>query len=277
MDTFNTVLQIFSNLCIVFITIYSAVLQFWHKSVRFLGYKHTIKMTGGNFLTLHLHNVSLSPISIEQIYLILENKTKVLINEYEVPLLVEGRRSFQVLMEPISNNIFDFTLLQNENKIVFIKLTEGNSIGVFSKTGWKGRLKFWLKNYRFLRNLKKNPRIELNNIESLGVLRIKYGDIILSENVEFILIVKTDRFNRTIFINESGIMSEECLIGGQLINGITPGSYEDVHEQLTLAFKEQQIQFELYYAKDVCEVNISNFFGGTLKGKSLEKWLGNRV
>ena len=59
LNNINVILQIISNICIVGITLYTAFLQFWHKSIKFLSYTYSISKFHGETATLQLRNESL--------------------------------------------------------------------------------------------------------------------------------------------------------------------------------------------------------------------------
>ena len=60
LNNINIILQIISNICIVGITLYTAFLQFWHKSVKYLGYSYNTNRFYGDKATLQLKNQALS-------------------------------------------------------------------------------------------------------------------------------------------------------------------------------------------------------------------------
>lgn len=265
LNNINIVLQIITNICIVCITLYTTFLQFWSASIRVLSVEYKRQKFLGEYFILQLYNTSLSSISIREVYLIFNNEKKLLIKKYDIPLLVESRRSFQVEMDPVSNCLIDPKLLVDKNWLVFIKLVDGNSICTFSTSGLKGRIKFWIKNYKFLKNLKRNPRNVIDGLDSIERYRICYGDIILRDNVRFVLIIKSGEDEQTVFITKSGSMSERCFSDEKWKRGVGVGTYQEVKERLTEAFKgefkEEVVEFELYKVEDICSLHVSNFLG----------------
>lgn len=204
-----------------------------------------------------------------------------LIKKYDVPLLVESRRSFQVEMDPVSHCLIDPKLLVDKNWLVFIKLVDGNSICAFSTSGLKGRIQFLIKNYNFLKNLKRNPRNIIDSLDSIEWYRICYGDIVLRDVVKFILLIKLEDCERTVFITKSGSMSERCFSDEKWKRGGGVGTYQEVKERLTEAFKgefkEEVVGFELYKVEDICSLHVSNFLGGNLDYEVLKKWSENEA
>lgn len=263
LNDINIVLQIITNICIVCITLYTTFLQFWSASIRVLSVEYKRQAFFGEYFILQLYNTSLSSISIREVYLIFNNEKKLLIKKYEVPLLVESRRSFQIEMEPASNCLIDSEILLDKNCLIFIKLVDGNSICTFTTSGLKGRIKFWIKNYKLLKNLKRNPRNIIDSLESIVQYRICYGDIILRDNVKFVLIIKSGKDEQTVFITKSGSMSERCFSDEKWKRGVGAGTYQEVKERLTEAFKgefkEEVVEFELYKIEDICSLHVSNF------------------
>ena len=281
LNNISTILQNFINLLTGIVTLYATFLQFCSASVRVLLIKYKRKKFFGEYFILELYNTSLSSISIREVYLIFNNEKKLLIKKYDVPLLVESRRSFQVEMAPVSNCLIDPKLLVDKNWLVFIKLVNGNSICMFSTSGLKGRIKFWIKNYKFLKNLKRNPRNVIDGLDSIERYRICYGDIILRDNVRFVLIIKSGEDEQTVFITKSGSMSERCFSDEKWKRGVGVGTYQEVKERLTEAFKgefkEEVVEFELYKVEDICSLHVSNFLGDNLDYEVLKKWSENKA
>ena len=280
LNNINTVLQIFINLLIGFITLYTTFLQLCSASIRVLLVEYKRKKFFGEYFILQLYNTSLSSISIREVYLIFNNEKKLLIKKYDVPLLVESRRSFQVEMDPVSNCLIDSKLLVYKNCLVFIKLVDGNSICTFSTSGLKGRIKFWIKNHKFLKNLKRNPRNVIDSLDSIEWYRICYRDIILRDNVKFVLIIKSEEDEQAVFITKSGSMNARCFSDEKWKNGIGSGTNQEIKERLTEAFKEEfkegVVEFDLYKVEDVCSLHASNLLGHNLDYKVLKKWFENK-
>lgn len=281
LNDINIVLQIITNICILCITIYTTFLQLGSASIRGLFVQYKRQQFLGEYFILQLYNTSLSSISIREVYLIFNNEKKLLIKKYDVPLLVESRRSFQIEMDPVSNCLIDYKVLLNENYLVFIKLVDGNSICTFSTSGLKGRIKFWGQNYKFLQNLKRNPRNVIDRLDSIEWYKICYGDVILRDIVNFILLIKSEGSVQTVFITKSGSMSERCFSDGKWERGVGTDTYQEIKERLTEAFKaefkEEVVEFELYKVEDVCNLHTSNLLGDNLNYEVLKKWFENKA
>lgn len=279
LNNINVVLQIITNISILCITIYTTFLQFWSASIRVLLVEYNRQKFCGEYFILQLYNTSLSSISIREVYLIFNNEKKLLIKKYKVPLLVESRRSFQIEMDPVSNCLIDSKLLLDKKYLVFIKLVDGSSICTLSTAGLKGRIKFWIKNYKFLKNLKRNPRNVIDSLDSIDWYKIHYGDIVLRDIINFILLIKFEEYERTVFITKSGSMSERCFSDEKWKRGIGTGTYQEVKERLTKAFNEEykeSVEFELYNIEDVCTFCTSNLLNYNLNYEVLKKWSENK-
>ena len=255
LNNINVILQIISNICIVGITLYTAFLQFWHKSVKYLGYSYNTNRFYGDKATLQLKNQALSSISIKEIYLIFEDNSKFLFKEYEVPLLIEGRRSFQIEMQAISNSLPKLRKFTCEGKCIFVTFTDGNSISLISKCGWKSYISFWVKNYRLFRLLKKSPSITINKLGRIRTKRIEFNGKCLSEDVKYVLLIKDGSSVKTIFIDDSGFMSEPCFLSGQWCNALGTGDYNEIRNIIEQGFNGQEVEYELYNVKDVAKVS----------------------
>lgn len=280
LNDINIVLQIITNICIVCITLYTTFLQLWSASIRGILVEYKRQKFFGEYFILQLYNTSLSSISIREIYLIFNNKKKLLVKQYDVPFLVESRRSFQIEMDPVSNCLVDSKLLIDKNYMVFIELVDGNSICTFSTLELKGRIKFWIKNHKFLKNLKRNPRNVIESLDSIEWYKICYGDIVLRDVVNFILLIKSQESEQIVFITKSGVMSQRCFSDEKWKNGIGSGTYQEIKERLTEAFKEELkegvVEFDLYKVEDVSSLHVSNLLGHNLDYEMLKKWFENK-
>lgn len=281
LNDINIVLQIITNICILCITTYTTFLQLGSASIRVLLVQYKRQKFWGEHFILQLYNTSLSSISIREVYMIFNNEKKLLIKKYDVPLLVESRRSFQIEMDPVSNCLIDSKVLLNKNCLVFIKLVDGNSICTFSTSGLKGRIMFWVKIYKFLKNLKRNPRNIIDSLYSIEWYKICYGNAILRDIVNFILFIKWEESEQTVFITKSGSMSERCFSDKKWERGVGTGTYQEIKDRLSEAFKEEYkedvVEFELYKVEDVCNFQISNPLGHNLDYEVLRKWSENKV
>lgn len=281
LNDINIVLQVITNICILCITIYTTFLQLGSASIRVLLVQYKRQQFLGEYFILQLYNTSLSSISIREVYLIFNNEKKLLIKKYDVPLLVESRRSFQIEMDPVSNCLIDYKVLLNKNCLVFIKLVDGNSICIFSTSGLKGRIKFWGQNYKFLKNLKRNPRNIIDSLDSIEWYKICYGNAVLRDIVNFILFIKWEESEQTVFITKSGSMSERCFSDKKWERDVGNGTFQEIKERLSEAFKEKfkenVVEFELYKVEDVCNLHTSNLLGHNLNYEVLKKWFENKV
>lgn len=257
LNNINVILQIFSNICIVCITLYTAYLQFWSKSIKVLGYSYHSTMFYGESATLQLRNESLSPLSIQCIYMVFDKHRKILFKEYDEPFLVEGRHSFQVRMDPVSESIPELSSMFYQNRLLIIQFTDGNSISLFSRKGWKNKISLWYNNYKFIGRLKKSLTYELTKLMTINTVRKKFQDKCLSSSVRFILIVKKESDIKTIFINNNGHMSEACFFDGMWINGLGEGSYSEIKAKIDEGFKGQDLEYRLYKVEEVIEVEQS--------------------
>ena len=253
LNDMNVILQIFSNICIVTITLYTAFLQFWHQSIKFLSYTYSMSQFYGETATLQLRNESLAPVSIVAIYMIFNNEKKLLFKEYKPPLLVEGRHSFQVEMEAISQFIPELSEVPLKNRCLFVRFTDGNSISLFCRNGWKEKIALWYKNLKFFRQLKRSSRDELNKLSTINTDRKRYKGTCVSDSVRFVLLIHEQSHIRTVFINDRGFMSEVCFPNGMWINGVGEGSYEQIKARIDKGFEDMKIKYELYKIEDVMD------------------------
>jgi len=264
--------EIFINILIGLVTIYTTFLQFCSASIRVLLIRYNKSNFFGERFILRLYNTSLSSINVEAVYLIFDSKKKLLVKEYEIPLLVEARRSFQIEIEPISNYLSNSDVRLDERCLVFIKLSDGNSISTFSTSGLKGRVEVWIKNYKFLRRLKKDPRNVLDSLDSIEWYRICYGDIVLRDTVRFVLLIRMEGDEHTIFITKHGMTSENWFSDKKWKSCIETATYEEVKERLKKEFEGESVEFELYNVEDVSKLELSNLLEYNLNWEVLKKW-----
>lgn len=257
LNNINVILQIFSNICIVCITLYTAYLQFWSKSIKVLGYSYHSTMFYGDSAILQLRNESLSPVSIKCIYMVFYNQQKILFKKYEEPFLVEGRHCFRVEMDPISESVPELVEVPYEERSLIIQFADGNSISLFSRKGWKCKIALWYKNYKFIKSLKKNLQYELHKLRTINIIRRKFEGKCLSSSVRFVLVIKQESVIRTIFINKHGHMSDACFFNGMWINGLGTGSYSEIKEKIDKGFKGLDMEYRLYKVEEVIEVEQS--------------------
>ena len=227
----NIVLQIFSNICIVGITLYTAYLQFWCKSIKVLSCSSSKSRFYGDTITLYLKNKSLSPVSIVRIYLVFDNKSHILFKEFETPLLVHGRCSFQVEMEGIPKSISEFKEVPYDQRFLVIEFTDDYCVSAFGRKKWNDI------NYTLF---------DFYKTRKIYIKRIKFKDKYLSENVKYALYIKSDSTTKTIFIDKEGYMSEVCFDSGKWCNGVGKGNYNEIKSRIDEAFKGKDISYELY-------------------------------
>ncbi len=245
---FNVWLQIFSNICIVAITIYTAALQFWYNSIKYLGFEYSSTLFYGNKIMLQLQNVSLSSVSINKIHMLVKQDSVFLVKKYSVPLLVEGRQHFQVEMDPIA---YDVDSISKPN-VLFTEFTNGNSIALFRNTPLCYRLRQWSKNFIFYWSLKIKPKSKLMSLNTIGCSRIKYKDVYLSNIVKFVLIIEHLGKEKTIFITKNGLLSEVLFDGENSFNAIGEGDYNFIKSRLDEVFSfDESIRYKLYTIESV--------------------------
>ena len=257
LNDINVILQIFSNICIVTITLYTAFLQFWHKSIKFLSYTYSISKFYGETATLQLRNESLMPVSIKKIYMIFNNKQKILFKEYNPPLLVEGRHSFQVEMDAISQVVPELSEVPLKDRVLFIRFTDGNSISLFCKRGWKEKVVLWFKNYNFFRQLKQDFQVELNKLRTISTIRRTFYGTCVSDSVRYVLLINGQSSTKTILINDKGEMSDVCFLTGLCLNGVGTGSYDQIKAKIDKEFEELEIDYKLIDIEEVIDVNYN--------------------
>lgn len=76
-------------------------------------------------------------------------------------------------------------------------------------------------------------------------------------------------------------MSERCFSDKKWERGVGNGTFQEIKERLSEAFKEKfkenVVEFELYKVEDVCNLHTSNLLGHNLNYEVLKKWFENKV
>lgn len=255
-ENFFSAVDFLGNLCVVIITVYTAFLTFGRKSVRFLGYRYTGSLFYGEKVIVQLQNKSLSPISIEEVYLIWPENAMLRVKKYEVPLVVRGFETVQVEMTPVSDHLEALRKLVSSDKVVFVKFSDGNSVAVSSPKGSEG-IKENLAEYKsFYKDLQMNPGEQLRKLKNLGgdYRRIMYEGTVLSDKVIYILRLYEFGQIKNIFIARNGMLSEPILGAEKSFDRLEIEDYEKLKLKLKEIFSyDSSIKYHLYKVKDVAK------------------------
>ena len=188
-----------------------------------------------------------------KLYILISSFLYILRVSFTPPLLVEGRHSFQVEMEAVSQFVPELSDVPLEERCLFVRFTDGNSISLFCNRGWLEKIVLWYKNYKFFRLLKRYSRLELNKLQTINTIRKKYKGTCVCDSVRFILLIHEQSCTKTVFIDDRGFMSEVCFSNGIWINGLGEGSYDQIKAKIDKGFEGMDVKYELYKFEDVMD------------------------
>lgn len=182
-----------ADICILLITIYTFYITFISQKIKFISLSKSSSNSKGDSFVVILENKSLSPQVIKDIYMIVDNKYKILVKKFEVPLVLEPYTAKEISSEKYSYTIPSLPITTGENVILEVSTT---------------RKKLYLYMH------KKTPKVtkEMKNI-SYNVTKITntYNEKIVPQNAKYALTVSKEEWQSTIFIFKTGVMTGEIL------------------------------------------------------------------
>lgn len=201
-----------ADICILLITIYTFYITFISQKIRFMSISKSSSTTNGDNFSVVLENKTLSPLVIEDIHLIIDNKYKIQVKKFESPLILEAYTA-----QKVTSDRYSYTVPSLPSPV-------GNNVVLEVKTSRKKL---------YLRLHKKVPKVteEMRNIPyNVTKITNTYNDKIVPKNAKFALIVSKGDWQKTAFIFDTGVMTGEILG----YNGIPEDAVKD---------KENLIQF----------------------------------
>lgn len=223
-----------ADISILLITIYTFYFTFISRKIAVLSYGKSLGNAGENYHVM-LENKTLSPIAIKKVSMIIDNKWKVTMKEYDIPLIIQP---FSV--ELVEQNKYGF--MENEdkfkkNKIVFEIMTTSKNLYI----------PFQKKFIKTSRNMKQMPH-------NCMAIANYYGDTLLLHKTKYVLNVYYDsKFKDVIQIFETGLMTGDI----NTINALKVNDINDKEEVVNLLnqiikdtkFSVQLIEHENMYPK----------------------------
>ncbi|AYK06545.1 hypothetical protein [Brevibacillus laterosporus] len=182
-----------ANICILLITIYTFYLTFISKKIKFMSISESLSITDGDNFSVVLENKSLSPLVIEEIYLIIDNKYKVQVKKFESPLILEAYTAQKVTSHRYSYTAPSLPSLIGNNTVLEVKTS---------------RKKLYLRLH------KKVPKVtrEMRNIPyNVEKITNTYNEKIVPKNAKFVLVASKGDWQKTVFIFKTGVMTGEIL------------------------------------------------------------------
>lgn len=211
-----------ANICILVITVYTFFITFISKKIEFRSVSPSSSITKGNSLSVVLENKTLSPILIDNINLIVDNKYKIKIKSFDSPLIIEPFTASKITSDKHSYTIPYIGSLIGPKNVLELDMS--------------GK-------YKYLPLYKKSPKVSKNIKRSntnVQIITNKYNEKIVPEFAKYILVFSKDSWHNTVFIFESGVITED-VFG---INGLPPEVVKDYNmliEYLDTLFKPNNI------------------------------------
>ncbi len=91
-----------ADICILAITIYTFYITFISQRIKFISLSNSSSNSKGDSFAVVLENKSLSPQVINDIYMIIDNKYKIQVKKFEVPLILEPYKAMEISSEKYS-------------------------------------------------------------------------------------------------------------------------------------------------------------------------------
>lgn len=224
-DWVETVSTILGNAGIFLITAYGFWLTYFSKNIKITSTKGYSSIHFGDSKNCTIYNKTLSPLIIEKITAVYDNKYEINIKDFgDTPLIVD---SFK-----IGNIIGDrYTALSEDIDTLFFK-------DVYYKV--KTPEKELIVKSRGKINKKACPKI-------VGCLVQRFDNVVLSKHVKYVLVYwlkNSDKINK-IYINDNGFMSETI----RDFNAIPTDILNDHNKMLKLfkdTFNNKDLNIQLY-------------------------------
>lgn len=182
-----------ADICILLITIYTFYITFISQKIKFISLSNSSSNSKGDSFAVILENKSLSPQVINDIYMIVDNKYKIQVKKFEVPLVLEPYTAKEISSEKYSYTTPSLPLKTGENVILEVSTT---------------RKKLYLYMH------KKTPKVtkEMKNIPyNVTKITNTYNEKIVPQNAKYALTVSKEEWQSTVFIFKTGVMTGEIL------------------------------------------------------------------
>ena len=225
-----------ADICILAITIYTFYITFISQRIKFISLSNSSSNSKGDSFAVVLENKSLSPQVINDIYMIIDNKYKIQVKKFEVPLILEPYKAMEISSEKYSYTTPSLPLKTGDNVILEVSTT---------------RKKLYLYMH------KKTPKVtkEMKNIPyNVTKITNTYNEKIVPQNAKYALSLSKGDWQNTVFIFKTGLMTGEIL------------GYNSIPED-ALKSMEDLIQ----HLDNWLKPNGVNYYVNQLKGSFIEE------
>lgn len=182
-----------ADISILFITIYTFYLTLISKKIKFQSISVSSSISEGGSFSVILENKALSPVVIEEVCLIIDNRYKVQVKKFDSPLILEPFKTQKIISDRYSYTEPSLPSISGNNTALEVK--------TFRK---KLYLRLHKKTPKITRNIKQMPS---------NVTKVKntYNGKIIPEFAKFVLTVSKEDWKNTVFIFNTGVMTGEIL------------------------------------------------------------------
>lgn len=185
-DLIESIASILGNFGIFFITAYGFWLSFFSKNIKVTSIGENLSRFFGNYINCTIMNKTLSPIVINEIKAVYDNKYEVTVKKFaDEPLVIEPFRACNITGDQYSSLSEEFSKFGN---VYFKLLTPEKTL--FIK--YKGKIK-----------KKAKLEIVMHNVN-------RFDDVVLSEQVKYVLVYwyKGEKELHKIYITKDGVMDK---------------------------------------------------------------------
>ena len=181
-----------ANICILLITIYTFYITFLSCKIKFLSINESHSNNNGNSFSVVIENKSFSTLVVTKVSLIVNNEYKVEIQKFDSPLILQPFSASKIESDNYSYISPDIEIIGS--KVILV-------VEISRKTIYAGYQKI---SPRIIKEIKKSP---------CNVTKVKntYNGKIVPQLAKYILMVWKDEYMDTIFIFETGAMTEAVL------------------------------------------------------------------
>mgnify|MGYP005798330783 CR=1 FL=1 len=228
----GSIISFLGDVCLFFVAVYTFRLTIFPKKLLLVGLRENSSAFNGNSLEIMLENRSLCPVVINSVNLIYNSKR---IHVFDGQCIIEGFKTQIIKMEPYSyilfnDKIMNFDFLGSEKVSLWIKTTRGS------------------QHIKRMRSLKMIARIKNKKYAKFlptTVCRNNYHDKLVAQGVKYALtFIDNEKNTHTVFIKESGIMSEYLFWGNSIPEKLLK-SESELRAFFNEAFGKYSLSYEL--------------------------------
>ncbi|MCL2760252.1 MAG: hypothetical protein FWD70_01220 [Desulfuromonadales bacterium] len=259
MNNFTNAATLISGLTsavLLLIAIYTFYLTFISKRITIPSVGFSFHHWESDSIVIVLKNKTLQAFTINEIHAVFDNKYRIKICKYDIPILLRPYNSIIVKMDPFTRmdgfHLSDFQKMEMAGKDIYfeIKTDEHKIIYSHFKGNKQRKYKIWDNSINV--SLWREKHKDRDSLINVFILAIKLGDIVLRDDYAYILEYRTseDHVIQTAFINDGGIIST-CIFGFNAIPKEDLLDVKKIRNIFTVPCKELQIGLSIQNAKDL--------------------------